>query len=63
MYTNTTKTDIYTLPTADMFIKIDHAFCICVTPFQNGNHSVVPTGPLLHDFAKDAVSGRLTRAR
>lgn len=55
MYTNTTKADIYTLPSADMFIKIANTFCICVTPFENGNASAVPTGPLYSDFAKDAV--------
>jgi hypothetical protein len=55
MYTDCSKTDIYTLPTADMFIKIDGAFCICVTPYENGNKSLPATGPLLHDFAKDAV--------
>jgi hypothetical protein len=38
-----------------MFIKISNFYCICVTPFQNGNHSKVPTGALLYDFAKDAV--------
>jgi len=55
MYTNTSKTDIYTMPTADMFIKIANAFCICVTPVENGNRTATPTGPLVHDFAKDAV--------
>lgn len=55
MYTNCSKTAIYTLPTADMFIKIDNAFCICVTPYQNGNKSQPATGPLEHDFAHDAV--------
>ena len=55
MYTNTSKTDIWTLPSADMFIKIDKAFCICVSPFANGNKSSAPIGPLVHDFAKDAV--------
>ena len=55
IYTKCSKTDIYTLPTADMFIKIDKAFCICVTPLQNGNKTAVATGPLVHDFARDAV--------
>lgn len=55
MYTNTSQTDIWTLPTADMFIKIENAFCICVTPKENGNASAPATGPLYHDFAKDAV--------
>jgi hypothetical protein len=55
MYTKTTKTGIWTLPTADMFIKIMNVFCICVTPVENGNRSATPTGPLVHDFAKDAV--------
>lgn len=55
MYTNTSKTDIYTLPSADMFIKISGAFCICVTPFENGDAAGKATGALLHDFAKDAV--------
>ena len=56
---DTTKSDIWTLPTADMFIKIKvfgaGAFCICVTPYENGNHSAKATGPLVFDFAKDAV--------
>lgn len=55
MFTDTSKTDIWTLPTADMFIKISGAFCICVTPFENGDSTAKPTGPLYFDFAKDAV--------
>lgn len=55
MYTKTSKTGIYTLPTADMFIKISGVFCICVTPRQNGDKTSPATGPLFHDFAKDAV--------
>lgn len=55
MYTKTTGSAIYTLPTADMFIKIlgpggVGLFCICVTPHQNGNKSDVATGPLRYDF-------------
>jgi len=59
MYTKTSGTAIYTLPTADMFIKIFEAgigvFCICVTPHENGNKTDVPTGPLRYDFASDSV--------
>lgn len=55
MYTKTSKTSIWTLPTADMFIKIEGLFCICVTPLENGDKQATPTGPLFHDFAKDAV--------
>lgn len=55
MYTKTSKTAIYTLPTADMFIKISGVFCICVTPRQNGDKTSPAIGPLFHDFAKDAV--------
>lgn len=55
MYTKTSSSQIWTLPTADMFIKIYGAFCICVSPRESGNKSGVPIGPLVHDFAADAV--------
>lgn len=55
IFTKTSKADIYTLKSADMFIKIAGTFCICVTPVQNGNKTAIPTGPLYFDFAKDAV--------
>lgn len=58
MFTDTSASAIYTLPTADMFINIrvfgKSVFCICVTPSENGQGKVA-TGPLRHDFAHDAV--------
>eukprot|EP00497_Spongosphaera_streptacantha_P002076 TRINITY_DN2664_c0_g1_i1.p2 TRINITY_DN2664_c0_g1~~TRINITY_DN2664_c0_g1_i1.p2 ORF type:complete len:83 (+),score=13.38 TRINITY_DN2664_c0_g1_i1:25-273(+) len=43
------------LPTADMFIKVSAFYCLCVTPKENAKGKATPTGPLYHDFAKDAV--------
>ena len=51
LYMITEKTHFYQMPTADVFIKIDNAFCICVSPHALGTG----IGPLVHDFAKDAV--------
>lgn len=58
--TDTTESTIWTLDSADMFIKIKPffhigVFCICVTPHESGTSGNVPIGPLVHDFAKDAV--------
>lgn len=55
MYTKASHTQIYTLPDADMFIKIMGVFCICVTPHENGMNDRPATGPLRYDFSKDAV--------
>jgi len=47
-------TKIWSLPDNNMFIKINAIdLCLCVTPFQS--HTDIPTGPLEHDFAKDAT--------
>lgn len=54
MFTKASATSIYTLPTADMFIDILGAFCICVSPRENGVGNKL-TGPLKYDFAHDAV--------
>lgn len=46
--------DIWAMPNANMYIKIENTFCICVTPRENGAGSV-PIGPLRYDFNSDAV--------
>lgn len=47
--------DIWHGVDGNMYIKIDGAFCICITVRPNGDKSKKYSGPLVHDFAKDAV--------
>jgi len=47
--------DTWHLGNGNMFIKIDNAFCICVSVYENGNTTKKPMGPLTHDFGKDAI--------
>jgi len=49
------STDIWHLVNGNMYIKIDGAYCICVSVFENGDKKKPPMGPLVHDYAKDAV--------
>merc|ERR1719498_2387598 len=51
LYMQTKQTHFYQLPNADVFIKIDDTFCICVSPDELGGG----IGPLVHNFAYDAV--------
>lgn len=51
LYMQTKQTHFYQLPNADVFIKIDDTFCICVSPDELGGG----IGPLVHNFAHDAV--------
>jgi len=47
--------DIWALADGNMFIKIERAYCICITPYQDGNPNGPIIGPLRYDFPVDST--------